>query len=66
MAFPIVYLKYSEIYNYFPILKIKIVVGSRDERIRLGWRINNTYLYCSIVFIRCETINFTQIKKTVK
>ena len=38
MAFPIVYLKYSEICNYFPVLKnkIKIVAGSRDERIKLG------------------------------
>ena len=38
MAFPIVYLKYSEICNYFPVLKnkIKIVAGSRDWMPALG------------------------------
>ena len=40
MAFPIVYLKYSEIYNYFPVLKNKIkivlVLGMKELSLDRG------------------------------
>ena len=40
MAFPIVYLKYSEIYNHFPVLKDKIkivlVLGMKELSLDRG------------------------------